>query len=210
MVNWQDFPSVLTPLTAANLAAAFAEKVAVTTLGAASGTATLDSTTHVPVAQIPDLSGTYATNASQTAAIAALQAQSASIEDLFVNVVLSAATITTTTGVPGFIAPFPLTITSISLVLWSGSTVAANDTNYWTVNGRRVDAGGSQVTIGSKTTQVTGGAAFPYRTAWTFNTAAFTNANLVAGQMVDFAFLPTGAPASIGGPVVATIGYRPI
>lgn len=61
MVNWQDFPSVLTPLTAANLAAAFAEKVAVTSVGAAGGVATLDGAGDVPLAQIPDLSASYAT-----------------------------------------------------------------------------------------------------------------------------------------------------
>jgi pyruvoyl-dependent arginine decarboxylase (PvlArgDC) len=155
------------------------------------------------------LDGRFAT----TAALGELQSESASIEDLWVTALLSTGSIAAVTGVPAFIAPYPLIVTSFQLVAWSGAAVPASDTSYWSISPRRVPdgtGGTGWVIVSTRTTKATGGAPLVARNPWSFDGEQFTSNELLAGEMIDVAFIPTGAPAPIGGPVVATIGFRPL
>lgn len=149
--------------------------------------------------------------------IADLQAQSASIEDLFVSALLVpyGATVSNSQSLPVFTVPFPLAITSITLVTWEGA-VAVSDTNYWTVEPRVMDVTGVTArAVADKWTKTTAGTypageAIVRRKPWTFNTAQILAPNCVAGEGVHIAFLPTGTPTAIAGSILVTLGYRPL
>jgi hypothetical protein len=161
------------------------------------------------------LDGRYATSAALTA----LQASAASIEDLFASTIIVPldASISVTRSFPVLIAPFPLTVTSIALSKWEGTTIATSDTNWWLVQARTANAAGTAQTVfGTKTTRVTAsggnpaGTAIANRAPWTFDTSLLTSPNLAAGETANIAFTTNGTPAAITGPVLVTVGYRPL
>lgn len=169
------------------------------------------------IAAIVNNSGS-ATRGAVNALIATLAAQTASIEDLFVTPLLLASGGTLTSGaaasLPGFVAPFPLAITSISLVSWQSTSILASNTTYWTVRAR-ILGGTTHRNVATKTTQVTDstgapGTEFGQRTPWNFNSGLFTAPQMVAGETMNFEFTPTGSVGTIHGPLLATIGYRPL
>lgn len=141
----------------------------------------------------------------------ALETTVPSIDEQFASV-WHPTSITATFGVGVLIAPFNCQIVSARIAPQAagGATVAASDTNYWTVQVRRFRAGALAV-IAAKTTQATGGQALTYRTDWNFNAATFdaNNKLLQAGDIIDFAFLTTGAPAAIPGPI-CQVRYVPV
>lgn len=151
-------------------------------------------------------------------AIGALEHQSASIEDLFVTTTITprAATIAESMSLPIMVAPFPLDITSITLVAWQGVAIVPNDTNYWIVRCRIMDAAATgHRSVAVKTTRATAGEGLPagetipVRAVWSFDTATFVAPQAVVREVVNFEFTPVGAPGPITGPMVVTMGYRP-
>lgn len=142
-----------------------------------------------------------------------LQQETMSIEDGFVSTVLTASNIATTASFVAFVAPYPLIVTGVSLVAYGGATVAASDTNYWSISPRKVPAatgGTGWVNITTRTTRVTGGAAIGYRNPWFFDGEIFASNTLATGEYIDIAFIATGTPGAIGAPVAVTIQYRPV
>lgn len=156
---------------------------------------------------------TTAVNAAIASSISALQATTASIDDLFISASLFPTGVAATTSpfsTPVVIAPFPLVVTSVSLVQW-GTTIAASDTNYWTFTAQAADSSATQHTIAARTTQVVGGGAMTSRIKWTFDATTFTAyKTLNAGDILSFSCVATGAPTAIGSPLFATVGYRPV
>lgn len=150
--------------------------------------------------------------------LGALAAQSASIEDLFVSVTLAppSQSITINNSIPVLTAPFPLAITSIALTQW-GAAIPLNDASYWTVIARTQNVAATLNTpIATKSTKTTAagaipaGTVVPSRGAWTFDAAQFTTPNLAPGETLNIAFTPTGTPGAFVGPVMVTVGYRPL
>lgn len=106
-------------------------------------------------------------------------------------------------SLPVFVAPFACTITAASVAVWQIG-FALSETDYWTVTLRRF-RGGSSVNIASKATS---GEAITQRADWNFDAVAFSNNTLLKGDCVDFAFVPTGSPASFDRPF-CQIRYEP-
>lgn len=108
-----------------------------------------------------------------------------------------------------FVAPFACKVVAASVVMTQGS-IAASDTNYYTVTIRRWRADAS-VNVASKTTKVTGGEAITQRQDWNFDAVTFdaTNQVLQKGDSIDFAFLVTGTPPSLAKPF-CQIRYEPV
>lgn len=98
---------------------------------------------------------------------------------------------------PFFIAPVGCVIVASALEVHDAS-IAASDTNYWSITLRRYRANVS-ADIATKTTRVTGGEAIANRTTWNFDASTFhaTNKILLAGDILDMAFVPTGTPTAI-------------
>lgn len=223
-INWQDLPSTATPLNAANLRHHDAWMIEQVEAAQASANAAADSAAEAAapaddtIAALiaspgsgtrAQLDGRYAT----TDALTALQEQSASVEDLFVTGVITAAggsAITGSTSRPVLTAPFPLEITSIRVMFWSAN-IAASDTNYWSVEARRFDSVGTDTTFATKTTKITGGQAIVSRRPWAFDAVVFgAGKTLAAADTLSLAFLPTGTTTDITGLAIVTVGYRPL
>lgn len=160
-----------------------------------------------------------ASTADLNTAITTLQAQTASIEDLFVQSTMIAHGNTwpaAAASTPLFTAPFPLTITAASLAMWYGTSIATSDTNYWSFALTKYSITGVGTAIATKTTRTTAGGGLPagaalnQRQPWTFDSAGFVSANLAAGETLGLVSTPTGTPGSPGAPFIATIGYRPL
>lgn len=120
----------------------------------------------------------------------------ASVEELVAAGVLFKGTIAAASSYPCFVAPFACTVETLALSVWDGGvSIAADDTNYWTVVLRRFRAAVS-VDISTKTTKVTGGEAVSSRRPWTFDAYSFdpTNKTLAKDDIVSVAFTPTGSP----------------
>jgi hypothetical protein len=159
-------------------------------------------------------SSAFATETYVDNAVIALQDQSASIEDLFVSVplLMNGGVANASVSSPIFIAPFPLAVTSVVLTMWGGgSPIAANDTNYWSVEARVLDtAGTTQRVVATKTTRVSGGQAMGYRQPWSFTGLTFSNQDCVTNEMINIALNKVGTAPDIFGALVATVGYRPL
>lgn len=239
-IDWQDAPSTATPITAANLKAHDAWMVAQVEAAQSSANAAAASADEAAApaddqvaalvadagsgtrAQLaPLLSAAVADAGAYTdAEILGLQAQSASIEDLFHTVTLQTQNGTWTNSAdessPLMAAPFPLTITSISLLWWKGAAIALSDTSFWRIVVRKRMLSGATPDVAKKTTRLTADATYPAgqvwtpRVPWTFDSAAFVGATLQAGETLYLATLPVGTPTAISGPLTATIGYRPL
>lgn len=109
-------------------------------------------------------------------------------------------------------APIPLRVLSIALS-WEYWNLAASDANFWTMTARK----GSNVTtwadIAKRSTQNTGanaGGPVVARKAWTFDAAAWGDADLATGDLLRIDFAPTGSVAALDMPFTATIRYRPL
>ena len=231
-IDWQDAPSTATPITAANLKAHDAWMVAQVEAAQSSANAAAASAAEAAAPADDTIAALVANAATATRAqldaryatgddLAALQAQSASVEDLFVAVTIqthgSAWSNTTDLSAPLLHAPFPLAVTSVALTSWTGAVVNLSDTSYWRAVVRKANVNNTLTTdIAYKSTRVTAAAPYPAgqvwtpRTAWTFNSAAFANATLAAGEVLYLATLPIGTPTALGVPFLATVGYRPL
>ncbi len=142
------------------------------------------------------------------AVIDELATKSASVGEMFATLYFQ-PTLSGTGSFPIFVAPFPLVVKQVSVVVWN-SSVAADDTNYWRLVVRRMRANVA-VEIASKTTQLTGGQAIAQRTDWNFDAVTFnaTNALIAKGDIVDFAAFITGTATALNGPA-CTVRYEPV
>lgn len=154
------------------------------------------------------------------AEVAALKAQTPTLEELLLVSQICCYTYTTPardiTG-PVWLtlatAPIPLRILSVTLSFeyWS---LPASDANYWQAElARHTVAGGSEV-FATRTTQNTGAnanGAIVQRKAWSFDAAAWGSADLAVGEGLKLRPSPFGNPASNWRlPMTATIRYRPL
>lgn len=110
-------------------------------------------------------------------------------------------------------APIPMRILSVTLSFeyWN---LAASDSNHWRAElACRVLSGASNV-FATRTTQNTGANAngpIVARRAWTFDAAAWSAADLLAGESLMLRPTPVGNPVSDWRlPMTATIRYRPL
>ena len=166
-------------------------------------------------------------------AIAALQSQSASIEDLFTTVTLQPQTTpgtswpnTGNTSFPLFSAPFPLAITSVTMLMFSATGNAPlSDTSYWLVEISKYNPTNTLTTMlaqkSTKTTAVASpggpasdgvpaGTAIAARKPWSFGAGVLAGATLDAGDSLAWITFPVSTPVAMYGPVTVTIGYRPL
>jgi hypothetical protein len=142
------------------------------------------------------------------AVIDEIASKSANVGELFASQ-YHASSFSATFSFPIFVAPFPLQVKQVSMMIYPHA-VAADDTNYWRFAIRRMRAL-ANVEIASKTTQITGGQAIAQRTEWNFDAAAFnaTNGLIAKGDAVDLAGFTTGAPVTISG-AICTVRYEPL
>ena len=108
------------------------------------------------------------------------------------------------------VAPIKLRVLSIALS-WEYWSLAASDVNYWTLTVKKGSNPAGWTTIATRTTQNTGAnanGAVAARSAWTFDAAAWGDADLNIGDLLRVDFAPTGSVAALDLPFTATIRYR--
>jgi hypothetical protein len=132
----------------------------------------------------------------------------ANVGELFTSVYYERL-IDRTEAVPVFTAPFPLKVISASLVLWQGA-LAANNTNYWRLELRRVNGSLFDI-IATKDTRLSAGEAMVKRADWNWDAVAWHNdySEIPKGSSLDVAFNKVGAPPNLNEFVV-TLRYEPI
>lgn len=147
--------------------------------------------------------------AEVAAAAYALKTDVPTNSELVAGAFYGPSSITSTTSMPVFVAPFACEVVQAYLVCHQGS-VSASDTNYWTIKVRRVRSG-TAVDVASKTTQATGGEAITAKVAWSFDAVTFDSSNRVlqAGDVVDIGFFETGTADGLNNPF-AQIRYEPV
>lgn len=109
------------------------------------------------------------------------------------------------------VAPVACRILSVDLSFeyW---TLAGSDANYWTGTVEK-GSDGTFPDIVTKTTQLTGADAnggITARTAWSFDSGNWSNADLSKGQLLAINWAKTGTPAAFLYPMIATVRYRPL
>ena len=144
-----------------------------------------------------------------------LLAERASVEDLFTSLVVAPnlVQVTTAESWPLLVAPFPLTVTSVTLTVWGGSGVPGSNTSFWqlVVRALGLDAV-TQRQLVQKTTRLTDGALpagepITARRPWAFGLPPV--GDLEAGEVLNLAAFPTGGPVPLVGALGVTVGYRP-
>lgn len=121
-------------------------------------------------------------------------------------------TLTTTNSTMGlWSAPFACKVVWAA-VSWDNWSFTANDTNYWNVTLRRMDAAKAQYDITVKGTKVTGGESVVNRVTWVLNGGAWNTAAALfaAKDLLCIDVAPVGAPAAMKFPITATFRYQPL
>lgn len=160
-----------------------------------------------------------AQDAAVGAALTAVQDAMATTEDLFVthyrDASITAASGTTMTLL---CCPFPLRLTSLTVTTWGMTNVPKSDTDWWLARlryGNPTGPGtGTAIPVATKTTRATAGTepageAMTAMVPWSFATTDLTT-EYTAGQVINISWAKTGSPPDIVGPMVVTIGYRPL
>lgn len=170
-------------------------------------------------ATLAALDARYATKAQTTDALTAVQDAMATVEDLFVTHYREASiTATSGTNMTLFCCPFPLRLTSLTVTTWGMTNIPKSDTDWWLARlryGNPTGPGtGTAIPVATKTTRVTAGAepageAMTAMVPWSFATTDLTT-EYTAGQVINLSWGKTGSPPDIVGPMVVTIGYRPL
>jgi hypothetical protein len=134
---------------------------------------------------------------SQADARYPLKTQTATIDELTAGVMVGEAGISVTNTYPVFVAPFPCTIVTASVIPWGG-TVATSDTDFWTVQLRKLSGNpATSAAMATRSTRATGGTAFTAKVDWNFDAQVFTNNTLAKGESVDVLFTKNGSPNSL-------------
>jgi hypothetical protein len=109
------------------------------------------------------------------------------------------------------VAPFAMRVLGVDVAFeyWS---CPESDTNYWELTLEK-GSGVSFPDIAVKTTQATGtlanGPIIP-RTAWSFDSANWGDADMAKGQLLAMNLARVGTPPTIMYPATYTIRYRPL
>jgi hypothetical protein len=107
------------------------------------------------------------------------------------------------------VAPISLRVLSVALV-WDYFSITASDTNYWRARIRAGDATKPYKYIAARSTQKTGAETngdIVARKAWTFDAAAWTDVDLVPGDLLQLHMTQGGVPAQLRYPMTATVRY---
>lgn len=110
------------------------------------------------------------------------------------------------------VAPIPLRVLSIALS-FEYMNLPASDTAYWTLTAKKGSNPGGWTDVAARSTQNTGALAnggIVSRSKWTFDAAAWGNADLAAGDLLRVDFVPSGSVASLDLPFTVTIRTRPL
>ena len=126
----------------------------------------------------------------------------ATVDELFATVVLTASPTITTV----LVAPYPLRITTITMV-FDAMTLAAHPDNNLTVTWRKYTGSGTVLVAKSSATE-----SITARKPWRFDNATWTESarTLQEGEMLNLGFTAAGAGSTVVFPVHATIGYEPL
>jgi hypothetical protein len=109
------------------------------------------------------------------------------------------------------VAPFAMRVLGVD-VAFEYWTCAESDTNYWELTLEK-GSGASFPDIAIKTTQATGANAnggIAPRTAWSFDSANWGDADMAKGQLLAVNLARVGTPPTIVYPAVYTVRYRPL
>lgn len=150
------------------------------------------------------------------ARIAVLQKQVPTLEELVCTVGIQswrgAAEIKGATRMTLLVAPVPMRILSVA-ASWEYWNLPVSDTVYWTGVLEKGDGPGGFPDIATRSTRSTGPTAnggVVARKAWTWDAAAWANADLATGQLLTIDWKPTGNPAAMALPMTLTVRYRPL
>lgn len=146
-----------------------------------------------------------ATQAQQTALMTTVATIDVPSKGVVINRA-SSITATTTIGVGASMLAEKIASCTLAFDL---ASVAASDTNYWTISLIAARAGVDDSTpMVTKTTKATAGQAIVPLAPWKFSGAVFnTTLQLMAeGDVLRVKFVPTGAPAAITSPF--TVSWR--
>ena len=126
----------------------------------------------------------------------------ATVDELFATVVLTASPTITTV----LVAPYPMRITTITMV-FDAMTLAAHPDNNLTVTWRKYTGSGTVLVAKSSATE-----SITARKPWRFDAATWTESarTLQEGEMLNLGFTAAGAGSTVVFPVHATIGYEPL
>lgn len=148
------------------------------------------------------------------AQLAELRRQTPTLEELLVTASFQswkgATDLTKAVRFTLLVAPIPVRILSVavSFEYWS---IASSETSYWTGVLEQGDGQAGFPDIAARSTRGTGANAnggITARKAWTWDAAAWTGADLAAGELLTVTWTPTGTPAALSLPALYTIRYR--
>lgn len=110
------------------------------------------------------------------------------------------------------VAPMAMRVLSMSLV-WDYYSQAASDASYWKLTLRKGDNADGYKDIATRATTATGqysNGGVISRQAWTFDAAAWGNADLSKDDLLQVYFWREGTPTDMRMPLTATIRYMPL
>lgn len=146
-----------------------------------------------------------------------LAAQTPSLEELLTSTLVPCWNgpidrLSTANAMTLLVAPIPLRILSVA-ISWEYWNLAASDTAYWSANLNKGTGPTGFASIATRTTQNTGANAngpVVARKPWTFDAAAWGNADLAAGELLRVTFSPAGTVNDLDMPFTVTTRYRPL
>jgi hypothetical protein len=148
------------------------------------------------------------------AQLAELRRQTPTLEELLVTASFQswkgATDLTKPVRFTLLVAPIPVRILSVA-VSFEYWTIAASETSYWTGVLEQGDGQAGFPDIAARSTRSTGANAnggITARKAWTWDAAAWSGADLAAGELLTVTWTPTGTPAALSLPALYTIRYR--
>jgi hypothetical protein len=118
--------------------------------------------------------------------------------------------LSTANAITMYVAPMPSRILSVALS-WEYWNLPANETAYWKFELNKGTGPAGFATFATRTTQSTGANAngsIVARKAWTFDAAAWGNADLNTGDLLRLTVSPVGTVNDLDLPLTATVRYR--
>ncbi|GAA3228865.1 hypothetical protein [Actinocorallia longicatena] len=150
------------------------------------------------------------------AQIAVLREQIPTLEDLLFSVGIQTwdggPSVAEGTRFTLMAAPFPLRVLSVA-VSFEYFSLAASDTVYWKGVLEKGTGPEGFPDIAARTTRPTGADAngpITARVPWTWDAAAWSDADLAKGQLLTVNWTPVGRPAALRLPALYTVRYRPL
>lgn len=107
------------------------------------------------------------------------------------------------------IAPIRMRLLSLAMA-WDYYNLPVSDTNYWRLRARIGDNSGTYKYVAARSTQKTGAetnGGITARVAWTFDAAAWGNADMEPGDLLQLHCTQGGTPAQMRFPATITARY---